>query len=47
VLEARALMAFLHKIALHQFGEALKVPNIATSWCGEQSKRNNAFAYEM
>jgi hypothetical protein len=47
VLEARALMALLHKIARHQFGEALKVPNIATWWCGEQSKRKNAFAYEM
>jgi uncharacterized circularly permuted ATP-grasp superfamily protein len=47
VLEARALMALLHKIARHQFGEALKVSNIATWWCGEQSKRKNAFAYEM
>jgi uncharacterized circularly permuted ATP-grasp superfamily protein len=47
VLEARALMAFSHKIARHQFCEALKVPNIATWWCGEQSKSKNAFAFEM
>lgn len=34
VLEARALMAFLPRIAAAR-GEALKLPNIATWWCGQ------------
>ena len=44
VLETRALMAFLPKIARQHFGEALKLPNIATWWCGEQSKRDHVIA---
>jgi uncharacterized circularly permuted ATP-grasp superfamily protein/uncharacterized alpha-E superfamily protein len=44
VLETRALMAFLPKIARQHFGEGLKLPNIATWWCGEQSKRDHVIA---
>jgi uncharacterized circularly permuted ATP-grasp superfamily protein/uncharacterized alpha-E superfamily protein len=35
VLEARALMAFLPRIARALTGEALALPNIATWWCGQ------------
>ncbi|GAA4224217.1 putative circularly permuted ATP-grasp superfamily protein/putative alpha-E superfamily protein [Sagittula marina] len=35
VLEARALMAFLPRICRQLTGEALKLPNIATWWCGQ------------
>ncbi len=39
VLEARALMAFLPHIANVLTGEALKLPNIATWWCGQRAER--------
>ncbi|MDQ1848651.1 circularly permuted type 2 ATP-grasp protein [Gemmobacter fulvus] len=39
VLEARAMMAFLPKIAQVLLGEPLKMPNIATWWCGQQAER--------
>ncbi|MEM8730142.1 MAG: circularly permuted type 2 ATP-grasp protein [Pseudomonadota bacterium] len=39
VLEARALMAFLPRICREVFGEELKLPNIATWWCGQASER--------
>jgi uncharacterized circularly permuted ATP-grasp superfamily protein/uncharacterized alpha-E superfamily protein len=35
VLETRALMAFLPQLSLHLTGEKLKMPNIATWWCGD------------
>jgi len=35
VLEARALLAFLPRIARHLLGEPLTLPNIATWWCGQ------------
>ncbi|WP_226621863.1 circularly permuted type 2 ATP-grasp protein [Alloyangia pacifica] len=38
-LEARALMAFLPRICEALTGEALKLPNIATWWCGQPSER--------
>ncbi|EEB84411.1 circularly permuted type 2 ATP-grasp protein [Roseobacter sp. GAI101] len=39
VLETRALMAFLPKIARQHFGAPLKLPNIATWWCGQETAR--------
>ncbi|EIE48912.1 circularly permuted type 2 ATP-grasp protein [Salipiger aestuarii] len=39
VLEARALMAFLPGICEHLMGEPLKLSNIATWWCGQESER--------
>ena len=39
VLEARALMAFLPRIAKHLLGAPLTLPNIATWWCGQGSER--------
>ncbi|SMX45102.1 circularly permuted type 2 ATP-grasp protein [Maliponia aquimaris] len=39
VLEARALMAFMPRIADALLGEPLKLPNIATWWCGQESER--------
>ncbi|WP_372988897.1 circularly permuted type 2 ATP-grasp protein [Sulfitobacter sp.] len=41
VLETRALMAFLPKIARQHFGAALKLPNIATWWCGQETARDH------
>ena len=38
VLEARALMAFLPRISEALTGEALKMPNIATWWCGQEQE---------
>lgn len=40
VLEARALLAFLPRISQHLMGEKLKLPNIATWWCGQPRERN-------
>ncbi|WP_417205378.1 circularly permuted type 2 ATP-grasp protein [Antarctobacter sp.] len=39
VLEARALMAFLPRISEALLGERLKLPNIATWWCGQAKER--------
>ncbi|MGR3805792.1 circularly permuted type 2 ATP-grasp protein [Marinibacterium profundimaris] len=39
VLEARALMAFLPRICRELTGQELKLPNIATWWCGQASER--------
>lgn len=39
VLEARALMAFLPRLAQRLSGEVLKLPNIATWWCGQRDAR--------
>ncbi|OYU48053.1 MAG: hypothetical protein CFE31_13730 [Rhizobiales bacterium PAR1] len=41
VLETRALMAFLPKIAPVLLGEKLKMPNIATWWCGGEAERDD------
>ncbi|MBN2759544.1 MAG: circularly permuted type 2 ATP-grasp protein [Rhodobacteraceae bacterium] len=40
ILETRALLAFLPKISRVLLGEKLKMPNIATWWCGQPSERN-------
>ncbi len=39
VLESRALMAFLPRLAPHLLGMPLRVPNIATWWLGAESER--------
>lgn len=39
VLETRALMAFLPRIARHLLGEPLQLSNIATWWCGQAAER--------
>ncbi len=39
ILETRALMAFLPKLAPRLIGQSLKVPNIATWWCGGSVER--------
>ncbi len=39
VLEARALMAFMPRLAEVVLGEPLKLPNIATWWCGDAAAR--------
>ena len=39
VVEARALMAFLPRICQVWFDESLKLPNVATWWCGDSAAR--------
>jgi uncharacterized circularly permuted ATP-grasp superfamily protein/uncharacterized alpha-E superfamily protein len=39
ILETRALLAFMPKIAHVLLGEPLRLPNIATWWCGQRSER--------
>lgn len=45
VLETRALMAFLPKIARTRLGHDLMMPNIATWWCGQDSQRDHVMAH--
>ena len=40
ILETRALMAFLPQIADVVLGEHLKIPNLATWWCGQAAERD-------
>ncbi|MGY3670882.1 circularly permuted type 2 ATP-grasp protein (plasmid) [Marinovum sp. KMM 9989] len=44
VLETRALMAFLPKIARARLGRGLAMSNIATWWCGQDSQRDHVIA---
>lgn len=39
ILETRALLAFMPRIAQALLDEPLKLPNIATWWCGQESER--------
>ena len=39
VIEARALMAFLPRLCETLLGEPLRLPNIATWWCGQAAER--------
>lgn len=41
ILEIRALMAFLPRICVALTGEALKMSNIATWWCGQEKERRH------
>ena len=40
ILETRALLAFLPRISEHLLGEPLKLPNVATWWCGQEEPRS-------
>jgi len=39
LLEARAFQAFMPGLARHLLGEDLRLPNIATWWCGQERQR--------
>ncbi len=39
VLEAKALLGFLPKLCRRLLGEELKMPNVATWWCGQPRER--------
>ncbi|WP_226574865.1 circularly permuted type 2 ATP-grasp protein [Acuticoccus sediminis] len=40
VLETRALLAFMPRLAETLLGEPLRLPNIATWWCGQDEERD-------
>lgn len=40
VLESRAFAAFLPRLSVRLTGEDLRIPNIATWWCGQEAARN-------
>ncbi|KAA0701009.1 hypothetical protein DTW90_05215 [Neorhizobium sp. P12A] len=40
ILETRALLAFMPTICRELLGEELKLPSIATWWCGQESERS-------
>ncbi|TPN44040.1 MULTISPECIES: circularly permuted type 2 ATP-grasp protein [unclassified Mesorhizobium] len=44
LMETRALLGFLPKIARELRGEELKLPSVATWWCGQQSERAHVLA---
>ncbi len=46
VLEMRALMAFLPRIARELTGSPLILPNIATWWCGQEAERAHVRAHQ-
>ena len=39
VLESKALLGFLPKLCRRLLGEELKMPNVATWWCGQPAER--------
>jgi uncharacterized circularly permuted ATP-grasp superfamily protein/uncharacterized alpha-E superfamily protein len=39
VLESKALLGFLPRLCRRLFGEELKMPNVATWWCGQPRER--------
>ena len=39
LIESRALLGFLPALSHYLLGEALKLPNVATWWCGQPSER--------
>jgi uncharacterized circularly permuted ATP-grasp superfamily protein/uncharacterized alpha-E superfamily protein len=39
--ESRALMSFMPRIAKHLLGEELRMPNIATWWCGDREAQRD------
>lgn len=41
-VETTAILAFLPALAQHLMGEKLRIPNVATWWCGQDSERNYA-----
>jgi uncharacterized circularly permuted ATP-grasp superfamily protein/uncharacterized alpha-E superfamily protein len=44
ILENPGLMAFLPKLARHFFGHELRLPSVATWWCGQQAERDYVLA---
>ena len=44
VLESPAFAAFLPRLSVRLTGEALRMPNIATWWCGQDSERDQVIA---
>ncbi len=44
VLEMRALLAFMPRLAQALLDEPLKLPNIATWWCGQETERRHVLA---
>ncbi|MGJ4929617.1 circularly permuted type 2 ATP-grasp protein [Bradyrhizobium sp. HKCCYLS2038] len=44
VLEARALLGFLPSLCRRVLGEDLKIPHIATWWCGQKSARDEVLS---
>jgi uncharacterized circularly permuted ATP-grasp superfamily protein/uncharacterized alpha-E superfamily protein len=44
VMEARALLGFLPSLCRRLFGEDLKMPHIATWWCGQASAREEVLS---
>ncbi len=40
LVESRALMSFLPTIARRLIGEELRLPNVATWWCGQEAERD-------
>lgn len=45
VLETRAMLAFLPRIAQALTGAPLALPNIATWWCGQQAERSHVLRH--
>ncbi|MEM8553837.1 MAG: circularly permuted type 2 ATP-grasp protein [Pseudomonadota bacterium] len=45
VLETRAFLAFMPRICQAMTGEDLKMPNIATWWCGQEAERAHVQAH--
>ena len=44
LIESRALLAFLPKLARRLMGEDLAMPNIATWWCGQAAERERVLS---
>ncbi|HEU0082950.1 MAG TPA: circularly permuted type 2 ATP-grasp protein, partial [Bradyrhizobium sp.] len=44
VMEARALLGFLPGLSRRFFSEELKIPHIATWWCGQKSARDHVLS---
>ena len=44
VLESRAILGFLAPLSRRFFGEELKMPHIATWWCGQKSAREEVLS---
>lgn len=44
VMEARALLGFLPSLATRLLGEPLKMPHIATWWCGQKAAREEVLS---
>lgn len=44
VIESGSLLGFLPRLCEHLLGETLKLPSVATWWCGEPAARDDAVA---